>query len=389
MENRIKTLKCSPIFQDLDVKALDQIAAKFEDRPFKPNDLIFDDGSQDVDGMYVIGDGIIKIFKYISEIENKQQTVVLLRKGSYFGEMALLDEATRSAGAISLNNSNLLFLSKQSFDEIINDNVEVAHSILNRISRVMSQRLRHTNDMFKEVVAWGYKARKEVDELKSNFLSTISHELRTPLNSIQGFSSLMIDESELDVDTQKKFINIILNESKRLGNLVNGLITLAEMQFDSNLIDPKENNLLAVVRQIYDDSDLKANKQKVKISLKAPDKDINFLFDSNKIGETLYYLVDNAIKFNREEGNVTIEVIDSSDEARIKVIDTGIGIPSEQFERIFDNFYQVDQSMTREFEGAGIGLANAKKIVDQHGGKILVESELDKGSTFTVILPKK
>jgi signal transduction histidine kinase len=387
--SKIDILKSSALFKNLSKEQIQSIAPKFELRKFAAGELVFDDGSTETDGMYVIASGSIKIYKNLPGEEKRQQAIAVLPVGSFFGEMALLDEEMRSAGAVAMDESELLFLSKDSFNSIIGKDLVLAHEILTRISKVMSKRLRDTNNLFREVVSWGYRARKEVRDLKSNFLSTISHELRTPIHSIQGFSTLMRDSENVDEATKQKFIEVILTESKRLGDLINDLISLAEIEYGAIVLERRSTNLSDLIEKALERYKPEATEKKINFQLLIPANLPDVMIDSGRLLQSIEHLVENAIKFTPYSGEVKIEVALMKNSVEIMVTDSGQGIPAKFHERIFDKFYQIDQSTTRSVEGAGIGLSLARHIVELHGGMISVLSKEGEGSTFKISLPKQ
>lgn len=386
---KIDILKSSSLFKNLTKEQIIFIAPNFEPKKFAAGDVIFDDGSDQTNGMYIIAVGSIKIYKNLPGDEVRQQAIAVLPAGSFFGEMALLDEEIRSAGAVALDECELLYLSKQSFNTIIGQNLELAHEILTRISKVMSKRLRDTNNLFREVVSWGYRARKEVRDLKSNFLSTISHELRTPIHSIQGFSSLMRDSDNVDEEMKQKFIEVILTESKRLGDLINDLISLAEIEYGAIVLARRPTDLSALIEKALDRYKPEAVEKKINFQLLIPASLPEVTVDSNRLLQSVEHLIENAIKFTPFKGEIKIEVANMKNSVEIMVTDSGEGIPVKFHERIFDKFYQIDQSTTRAVEGAGIGLSLARHIVELHGGTISVLSKEGEGSTFKISFPKQ
>ncbi|MBL7994922.1 cyclic nucleotide-binding domain-containing protein, partial [bacterium] len=305
---KMDILKSSALFKNLSQEQIQTIAPKFESKRFQPGEIIFDDGSSQTDGMYIIAEGSIKIFKNLPGDEARQQAIAVLPAGSFFGEMALLDEETRSAGAVALDECELMFLSKESFNGIIGQDLEMAHEILTRISKVMSKRLRDTNNLFREVVSWGYRARKEVRDLKSNFLSTISHELRTPIHSIQGFSSLMRDSGNVDEGTKQKFIEVILTESKRLADLINDLISLAEIEYGAIVLERKQTDLAALIEKALERYNPEAEEKKLVFQLLIPANLPAVMVDGNRLLQSIEHLVENAIKFTPYNGEIKIEV---------------------------------------------------------------------------------
>lgn len=386
---KLDILKSSALFKNLTKEQILAIVPKFELKNLAPGELVFDDGSSLTDGMYVIASGSIKIYKKLPGEEMRQQAIAVLPVGSFFGEMALLDEETRSAGAVAMDECELLYLSKESFNSIIGKDLALAHEILTRISKVMSKRLRDTNNLFREVVSWGYRARKEVRDLKSNFLSTISHELRTPIHSIQGFSTLMRDSTNVDEATKQKFIEVILTESKRLGDLINDLISLAEIEYGAIVLERKAGDLSDLVDKALERYKPEAEEKKINFHLLIPANLPEVTIDFHRFQQSLEHLIENAIKFTPYNGEIKIEIAVMKNSIEIMVTDSGPGIPVKFHERIFDKFYQIDQSTTRAVEGAGIGLSLARHIVELHGGTISVLSKEGEGSTFKISLPKQ
>jgi len=388
MDSVINILKRSSLFEGVTDAEMTLIVPHFSERLVRPGEVIFDDGNADAGGMFIIATGSIKIYKRVTGDEDRQQAIAVLKPGNFFGEMALLDEEARSAGATAMADGTLLFLSKEAFQDLISQNLELGHKLLMRLSRVLTKRLRDTNNLFREVVTWGYRARKEVRDLKANFLSTISHELRTPIHSIQGFSSLMKDSGEADPDLQKKFAEVILHESKRLGDLINDLISLAEMEYGAVVLQRKEVSLTDLVTKTYEEYQIPAKEKRLSYTLLATPT-LPVTVDAERLAQAVGHIIENAIKFSSYDGRVDVSIEDSADSIGISVSDSGRGIPSKKMEKIFDKFYQVDQSSTRDVEGAGVGLSLAQHLVNLHGGRIDVKSRENEGSTFTIILPKQ
>lgn len=386
-EYKLSTLASSALFKNISEDALRRLLPHFTLKVYPTNTVIFEDGNTQPDGMYLIAKGFVKIFKSVPGEEVRQQAVAVLPAGSYFGEMALLDEEVRSAGAVTMYETELLFFPKESFHALMHEDLKLSHEIMTRLAKVMSKRLRDTNNLFREVVSWGYRARKEVRDLKSNFLSTISHELRTPIHSIQGFSTLMKESKDVDDETKQRFVEVILHESKRLADLINDLISLAEIEYGSIIIERHPNNLKELLSKAFDEYKDLAREKNINLEMKVEDTFPIVAMDGPRFIQAIGHLIENAIKFTGFGGNVGMHALMTTDAIEIHVHDTGSGIPSKYVERIFDKFYQVDQTTTRSAEGAGIGLSLARTIVELHGGKIIVTSVEGKGSTFTVTVP--
>jgi len=228
----------------------------------------------------------------------------------------------------------------------------------------------------------------EANRLKSEFLSVMSHELRTPLNAIIGFSEVLQEAgSNGPGDREEKYLVNIETSGRHLLQLVNDILDLAKVSSDSlelHLEDVSVPQLLEDIRKLGHPF---AAQRRLWLEVRQSDPLPLIKADPAKVKRVLYNLVSNAIKFTPEGGHVTIDARLEDGSVAISVTDTGIGISEEDQGRIFTLFGQLDSSHTREHEGTGVGLVLSKKLVELHGGRIWVESELGRGSTFTFTLP--
>ncbi|GAP61661.1 two-component system, OmpR family, phosphate regulon sensor histidine kinase PhoR [Ardenticatena maritima] len=233
-------------------------------------------------------------------------------------------------------------------------------------------------------------AKHELEEMKSNFVSVISHELRTPLHSISGFIKVILDGKAGPInDLQRDFLETVRDQTQHLYRLIEDLLEFNRLesgQIQLHLEPIAVNTLLSETLEIFRPE---AEQRSIELKL-ATARGLGLLEgDRGRLRQVLSNLISNALKFTPSGGTVELGAKDEGKSILIWVRDTGIGIPPEEQKRIFDRFYQVDSSLTREHRGAGLGLAIAKHIVTQHGGEIWVESEEQKGSTFFVRLPRE
>jgi signal transduction histidine kinase len=228
---------------------------------------------------------------------------------------------------------------------------------------------------------------QSADRVKSAFLATMSHELRTPLNSIIGFSGILLKEKHGPLTgEQKKQLSIVQNSARHLLSLINDILDISkiesgQLQLNKHIFDLKDviNNAVETTRPF-------AEKKNLKIIVSV-DKNIKKIkSDALRVEQILLNLLNNAIKFT-ESGSVSIISVIEGNYIKIKVIDTGTGIESEKIESLFKPFVQIDTGLTRQNEGTGLGLSICKRLTEMLNGKIEVESEPGKGSTFTVYLP--
>jgi len=224
---------------------------------------------------------------------------------------------------------------------------------------------------------------------KSQFLANMSHELRTPLNAILGFAGILSNESVGPVGPaeRKEFLTNIIISGKHLLGLINEVLDLAKIEAGKSEVNPELFSVGEVLDGVRHIVEPMALEKRVAIDV-AIDPRLSTLYaDVLKVKQILYNLLSNAIKFTPEGGNVRVRAVIVEQWAEFAVTDTGIGIRPEDRERIFQEFEQVEMSAERRFEGTGLGLTLARKLVELQGGRIWLESEVGKGSTFSFVLP--
>ncbi len=234
-----------------------------------------------------------------------------------------------------------------------------------------------------------YKDLKQMDILKSNFLSTVSHELRTPLTTIHGFSELLAEGRVGELtERQHNLISRVAKNSKHLINMINDIIEVAEIQAHGmgdikvRPVDP----LPILMTAISHVRERKDNKQ-VNIEPVIENSPPMILSEEHCLERILYHLLDNAVKFSEDEGLVTVRFEEEDGDLRIVVKDQGIGVDEAQLRRIYEDFYQADNKLNRPFEGLGLGLTITRLLLTATGGRIMVESVPNQGSAFTIVYP--
>ncbi|MCL5291854.1 MAG: response regulator [Actinobacteria bacterium] len=231
-------------------------------------------------------------------------------------------------------------------------------------------------------------AEKRVERMKNEFISTVSHELRTPLTSIKGYVDLMLEGDAGDIgDIQRDFLKIVKQNSDRLVGLINDLLDLSRIESGRVQLRKDPVNLDEAIDDVLVTSRTLAEEKKQVITLVKPESLPIVIGDSDRITQVLMNLLSNAIKYTPEEGTIGITAVADKRFVKISVSDTGIGISPIDQVKLFEKFYRVDNSLTREVGGTGLGLSIVKTLVRMHGGDIWVESEAGKGSTFTFTLP--
>nr|WP_320021107.1 PAS domain S-box protein [uncultured Draconibacterium sp.] len=228
---------------------------------------------------------------------------------------------------------------------------------------------------------------EESDQLKSAFLANMSHEIRTPMNGILGFASLL-KEPELSGEEQKEYIQIIEKSGARMLNIINNIVSISKIESGIMDIQLSETNINNQLQFVYDSLKLDAEQKKLTLSFShaLPENEAIFTTDSDKLYGILSNLVKNAIKYT-DKGTIEFGYSIEGEKVKFYVKDTGIGIPEERTEAIFERFIQADIADKMARQGAGLGLAISKAYVEMLGGKIWVDSEESKGSTFFFTLP--
>ncbi|MBA3010851.1 MAG: PAS domain-containing sensor histidine kinase [Proteobacteria bacterium] len=230
---------------------------------------------------------------------------------------------------------------------------------------------------------------KRAAQVKSEFLANMSHELRTPLNSINGFSEVLYDETFGPLnEKQKQYVNNVLTSGKHLLLLINQILDMAKVEAGKMKLALSSLPMKSLLNEISLLIENMVGKKKIKMSLEIAEDLPDIEADDLKVKEILYNLLSNAVKFTPEGGKIGMRVKKVDSEIEIVVWDTGIGIASENMDKIFEGFFRVDTPYSRLTEGTGLGLPLSKKMVELHGGKLLVESEgLNRGTSVRFTLP--
>lgn len=237
--------------------------------------------------------------------------------------------------------------------------------------------------------------RTEIDRIKQEFTANVSHELKTPLTSISGYAE-MIENGMATGDDVSLFAGRIRRESARMLNLISDIIKLSKLDSETPSEDPGTVELLSVCRECVDMLDISAKRHEVTISLEGDECSLKG--SAPELTELVYNLIDNSIRYNHSGGKVDVKLIAdpgkdggkySGASALLSVADTGIGIPEEHLSRIFERFYRVDKSRSKETGGTGLGLAIVKHVAERHNAKLEVESEPGRGTVIKVIFYKK
>ncbi|KPL60901.1 two-component system histidine kinase PnpS [Rossellomorea vietnamensis] len=246
------------------------------------------------------------------------------------------------------------------------------------------------NDVWKGIVVVFHDITelKKLEQMRKDFVANVSHELKTPITSIKGFSETLLDGAMDDPETMKSFLDIILKESDRLQSLIQDLLELSKIEKQGFQLFIEEVEVTGLIEDVLPILKEKAKPKDISLQADFESKGIAEV-DSYRLKQVFINLISNAIAYTPKGGNVSVTVTEDRDKVYVQVKDNGMGISQEELPRIFERFYRVDKARSRNSGGTGLGLAIVKHIIEAHEGDIEVESELDKGTTFTVTLNKQ
>jgi two-component system phosphate regulon sensor histidine kinase PhoR len=229
---------------------------------------------------------------------------------------------------------------------------------------------------------------KQLEQMRKEFVANVSHELRTPLTLIKGFAETLLDGAIHDPDSAHRFVSTIHRNADRLALIIEDLLAISALESGQVVLEKQTLRLHPLVNQVISELQGRPNARPTTIE-NAIAPEIVACADLQRLQQVLTNLVDNAIKYGREEGEVRIGATVLPDKSvQISVADNGPGIPPDALDRIFERFYRVDKARSREQGGTGLGLSIVKHIVQVHGGKLWVDSKLGEGSTFYFTLPQ-
>ena len=282
------------------------------------------------------------------------------------------------------------FLSVLTKGERASARVEIAAGINKRVLRLQTAPLRFS-DAHVEGVVGAFIDITQIERLESirqAFLANVSHELRTPLTSIIAYTETLLDGGLNDKDNSLRFLNTIYRNTERMRNLVNDISELSLIEAGAVRLSFDRLSLHSVVNEVFNGLAPRSEKYQVRLRNEVPEH-CSVIADRRRLEQILINLVDNAIKFNRPQGEVIVSADIEDEQIIIRVRDTGVGIPSEHLPRVFERLYRVDKARSRELGGTGLGLAIVKHLTRAHGGDAEVNSTVGQGCEFVIKLPQR
>jgi len=230
-------------------------------------------------------------------------------------------------------------------------------------------------------------ALRKLERVRRDFVANVSHEFRTPLTAIQGFAETLLAGAIDDPQNRGRFLGIIVEHSRRLARLTEDLLMLSKMDADRLEFETRRIPVAAFIESCMETAQPRARDKDLQLSVNQAEKIPDIAGDRRRLTEVLQNLLDNAIQYTPAGGQIMVSAGVAGSEVVFTVTDTGIGIPQAEQPRIFERFYRVDIARSREVGGTGLGLAISKHLIEGHGGRIWVESELGQGSQFHFSVP--
>ena len=230
---------------------------------------------------------------------------------------------------------------------------------------------------------------RRTEKMRRDFVANVSHELRTPLTAIRGYAETLLDGALGDQNVSENFVQIIYNHSHRLSQLVADLLDLSKLEAPDFKPELRPLELAPVIRRAVSLVQANIEGKELTLNLELPESIPAVMGDSSNLEQVFTNLLDNAVKYTPEKGQVTLTVEEQPDNfILIKISDTGMGIEPKHIPRLFERFYRVDKARSRDLGGTGLGLSIVKHIIQYHGGDIWVGSVVNEGTTFSLTFPR-
>lgn len=225
---------------------------------------------------------------------------------------------------------------------------------------------------------------KRLERVRSEFIANVSHELRTPIFSVQGYLETLIDGAVDDPDVSRQFLEKAYHNALRLNALLSDLIDISRIESGELRMSFRYFDIADLLRDVVHTMEIRGTQRNVTVHLDLPQlRELQVFGDKERLIQVMTNLIDNAIKYNREGGTVTVRCIRTTTGIQVAVADTGVGIPADSIGRIFERFYRVDKDRSRAVGGTGLGLAIVKHILEAHGAALTVQSTVNVGTTIS------
>ena len=372
------------VFPDLSEDALAELAGVAVLRTYPPDTVLCHEGRAE-ETFYVIVAGRAKVSKHI----DKDMERVLHRPGpgEFFGEIALVQEGRRTATVRTVEPTTVLEIGRPAFMSVLQRSASMAVRIMLQVTlRLRDADLRSIADLRRKNIelAQAYQELETQQRLRSEFLTTVAHELRTPLTAATGYLQFA-NSSAVTREQATDFLERVSHNLETVVHLVNNILLLQELE----LITPefKPLNVEEIVLQAVHEMIEQTVQAGLTIDTRIAGNLPQIMGDAGGLSRAVDVLLDNAIKFSPNGGEISVCVRAAADSLQIEIRDPGVGFPSGQLEYLFKPFTRIETADGHLFGGVGLGLPIAKQVVESHGGYIEAESQEGEGSTFTIVLP--
>ena len=364
-----EALKSSEIFQGLTDQELDKLLPLCQEQSYEAGAVMFCEGAQ---CSYVqtlkSGKVALETELAISRGAAERATIDVLSDGSSFCWSALMEPHILTSSGRCLEKTEIIALDGEKLKALLDENPQMGYKVANNLVKVVASRLQHTKGTMERI------------------LSVIFHDLKAPLAAAESYNRLLLDGFVGELSEEQK--NIVQRSSKRLSDLLNLISNMIDFsRVDFGEFRTEEVSLLKVIEDCIETMQPLAVEKGLQLDVALPRQLPIILGNAGRLKQVVTNLLSNAIKFT-PSGAITVRAKDEKEHIRVDVIDTGVGIPTEDLPKVFDGFYK---GLDMEKRGAGLGLSISKRIIEGHAGKIWAASptpETGKGSKFTFILPK-
>jgi len=369
LDSTREVLRSSEIFQGLTDDELDKLLPLCQEQSYEAGAVMFCEGAQ-CNYVQTLKSGKVALETelVISRSSAERATIDVLSEGSSFCWSALMEPHILTSSGRCLEKTEVIALDGEKLKALLDENPQMGYKVANNLVKVVASRLQHTKRTMERI------------------LSVIFHDLKAPLAAAESYNRLLLDGFVGELSEEQR--NIIQRSSKRLSDLLNLISNMIDFsRVDFGEFTTEEVSLMKVLEDCTETMRPLAVEKGLQLSVALPRQLPTIIGNAGRLKQVMTNLLSNAIKFT-SSGGITVRAKDEKDDVRVDVIDTGVGIPTEDLPKVFDGFYK---GLHMEKRGAGLGLSISKKIIEGHGGKIWATSpapETGKGTRFTFILPK-
>jgi len=372
------------VFPGLSEKGLAELASVAELHTYPPGTILCHEGGFE-DTFYIIVEGRCRVSKHFEE--ETQRVLHHPGPGEFFGEIALVQEGPRTATVSAVEPVLLLEIGREAFISALQRNASMAIRIMLQVTlRLRDADRTAISDLRQKNIelAQAYEELETQQRLRSAFLTTVAHEMRTPLTAATGYLQL-VNSGAVSAEQAPQFLRTVAQNLDTVVHLVNNILFLQEME----LIVPEFETLKMeqIVLEAVEETAERMPRADIAIETQIESGIPEVEGDAGGLNRAVSALLDNAIKFSPDGGEITVHLHSNEEALRIAVSDPGVGLPMERVDDVFKPFTRVEATSDHLFNGIGLGLPIAKQVVESHGGYIEVESEVGAGSTFTIVLP--